>query len=263
MAGDGGAELLPSDSSTLIDTLRKELAGAATTVRVSANLSRPTAEKLLQLLEFERRDGAIVLQARREYSPNDAARSLNISRQTVMAMLRDGKFEKARRVGSHWRIPAEDIRRTMEQAIQFHRDAAAEATRRSAAFATAADQIDDEMMSTHVAARPISADTSRLRGLLAARGGEIADVLAGAGVERALVFGSVARGDAGPSSDIDIFVEFAPRKASKILLETGGLMVRLTRLLGVQVDIMDAVLAEPNVLTTARKDMIPLESITS
>jgi hypothetical protein len=80
-------------------------------------------------------------------------------------------------------------------------------------------------------------------------------------VERAFVFGSVARGDAGPDSDIDIFVEYAPGRVSNVLLATGALVVRLRRLLGVQVDVVNETLADAAVLTAARKEMVPLESL--
>lgn len=49
------------------------------------------------------------------------------------------------------------------------------------------------------------------------------------------VFGSVARGDAGPSSDVDFLVEF---EAGRSLLDHGGLLMDLQELLGCEVDVV-------------------------
>jgi predicted nucleotidyltransferase len=51
------------------------------------------------------------------------------------------------------------------------------------------------------------------------------------------VFGSVARGDAGPDSDVDFLVEFEP---SSSLLDLVHLEEALTALLGVEVDVVSA-----------------------
>jgi len=49
------------------------------------------------------------------------------------------------------------------------------------------------------------------------------------------VFGSVARGEAGPSSDIDFLVELEPGRS---LFDLGGLLYELQSLLGVEVDVV-------------------------
>jgi len=48
------------------------------------------------------------------------------------------------------------------------------------------------------------------------------------------VFGSVARGEAGPGSDVDFLVEFGRGRG---LFDLGGLLVDLRELLGVPVDV--------------------------
>jgi len=55
------------------------------------------------------------------------------------------------------------------------------------------------------------------------------------GVARAGVFGSVARGDAGAGSDVDILVEL-PKGAS--LLDLVGLKIDLEGMLGNEVDVL-------------------------
>lgn len=60
------------------------------------------------------------------------------------------------------------------------------------------------------------------------------------GVARLSLFGSVARGEAEPDSDVDLAAEFDP-EARITLFELGGLNVHMEELLGVPVDIV----AEP------------------
>jgi predicted nucleotidyltransferase len=52
---------------------------------------------------------------------------------------------------------------------------------------------------------------------------------------RVRVFGSVARGDAGPSSDVDLLVDFEPEAS---LIDQVGLTQDLKSLLGMSVDVI-------------------------
>ena len=52
------------------------------------------------------------------------------------------------------------------------------------------------------------------------------------GVLRLRVFGSVARGESGPSSDVDILIEF---EEGRSLLDHAALLVELEDLLGIRV----------------------------
>ena len=57
------------------------------------------------------------------------------------------------------------------------------------------------------------------------------------GVARLAVFGSVARGEAGNRSDLDVVIEIEPgRKFS--LIDQGSLRVRLCEIVGRQVDVV-------------------------
>ncbi len=68
---------------------------------------------------------------------------------------------------------------------------------------------------------------------LEARRGGIQALALRYGVRRVLVFGSVARGEAGPESDLDLLVELGP---GRTLLDLGGFQYELVRLLGCRVD---------------------------
>ena len=59
-----------------------------------------------------------------------------------------------------------------------------------------------------------------------------------AGVVSLAVFGSVARGDAGPSSDVDLMAEFDEARRLS-LFELVGLENRLTEIVGARVDLAD------------------------
>lgn len=78
--------------------------------------------------------------------------------------------------------------------------------------------------------------TSRLDealGLLSAHESE----LRAKGVRHASIFGSVARGDAGPESDIDILVELEPA-AHVSFFELMGIERRLSEIFGCKADIV-------------------------
>ena len=55
------------------------------------------------------------------------------------------------------------------------------------------------------------------------------------GARRVRVFGSVARGEARPDSDIDFLVELEPGRS---LFDLGGMLYELQNLLGVEVDVV-------------------------
>jgi predicted nucleotidyltransferase len=64
---------------------------------------------------------------------------------------------------------------------------------------------------------------------------EILRVAARNGARNIRVFGSVARGEADPLSDIDFLVEMEPGRS---LLDLGGLQAELEALLGCHVDVV-------------------------
>ena len=73
------------------------------------------------------------------------------------------------------------------------------------------------------------------RSELIAKRAEILRIAARRGVRRIQIFGSTARGDADPSSDVDFLVQFEPGRS---LLDHGGLVMDLQELLGCRVDVV-------------------------
>jgi uncharacterized protein len=67
------------------------------------------------------------------------------------------------------------------------------------------------------------------------RRAEIERIASRYGAHDIRVFGSVARGDAGPDSDLDVLVRFEPGRS---LLDQAGLELDLVDLLGCRVDVV-------------------------
>lgn len=66
-----------------------------------------------------------------------------------------------------------------------------------------------------------------------------------AGIVRLSLFGSTARGDAGPDSDVDLLAAFDERRLS--LLDVVGLEIQLSDLLGCPVDLSEEGRLKPRV----------------
>ncbi|MGA2233484.1 MAG: nucleotidyltransferase family protein [Tepidisphaeraceae bacterium] len=69
------------------------------------------------------------------------------------------------------------------------------------------------------------------------------------------IFGSVARGDATDSSDLDLIVRFEPGRS---LLDHGGLVMDLRELLAVKVDVIDEDAMRPRFRDQANREAVPL-----
>lgn len=93
------------------------------------------------------------------------------------------------------------------------------------------------------------------RMLLHVRRDEILAIAARRGARNVRVFGSVARGDARPGSDIDILVDMEPGRS---LFDLGGLLVDLQTLLGVDVDVVTEKGLRPRIRAEVLREAIPL-----
>ena len=65
---------------------------------------------------------------------------------------------------------------------------------------------------------------------------DILRIAARHGVQRIRIFGSVARGEAGPQSDVDFLIEVGPQHSAFF---PGGLVADLEALLGRHVDVVE------------------------
>lgn len=73
-------------------------------------------------------------------------------------------------------------------------------------------------------------------GLVRSHRQDILAIAARRGASNVRVFGSVARGDATPRSDVDFLVDIEPGRS---LLDVAGLMLDLQDLLGLRVDVVE------------------------
>jgi uncharacterized protein len=82
-----------------------------------------------------------------------------------------------------------------------------------------------------------------------------ADDLRARGVQHAALFGSVARGDAGPDSDIDVMIELDPSVPFDVFRYV-GLTMFIEELFPGRVDVVDRTALKPYVRGSATVDAI-------
>jgi len=76
-------------------------------------------------------------------------------------------------------------------------------------------------------------------------------------VERLAMFGSAARGELRPDSDVDLLVEFRP-EAEIGFIEYAGLMLALSELLGRKVDLVSKPALKPLLRDAILSEALPL-----
>ena len=97
--------------------------------------------------------------------------------------------------------------------------------------------------------------TMALADLLRSRRDEILRAAARHGARSVRIFGSVARGDERPDSDIDLLVEFEPGRS---VFDHAGLWLELQGLLGRKVDIVTLGGLRDRVRDTVLREALPL-----
>lgn len=100
-------------------TLRRALDEGAEEIDVRLTLPRDLANLVLRLIEAQQQGGAVVVPAQPEYTPNEAAAILGISRPRVYKLIAEGRLAH-RMVGTHRRIPVASVTafRAEQQAVQ-------------------------------------------------------------------------------------------------------------------------------------------------
>jgi predicted nucleotidyltransferase len=96
----------------------------------------------------------------------------------------------------------------------------------------------------------------RIAGLLKSRRDEILAIAERHGASNVRVFGSVARGEASPDSDVDFLVDLEP---GRTLLDHGQLQADLEDLLGCRVDVItDRGLLRSHARARVLEEAVPL-----
>jgi len=91
--------------------------------------------------------------------------------------------------------------------------------------------------------------------MLKSRRNDILSIAARHGARNVRVFGSVARGEARPDSDVDILVDMEPGRS---LFDLGGLLYDLQILLGVDVDVVTEKGLRPRIRAQVMREAVPL-----
>ena len=94
-----------------------------------------------------------------------------------------------------------------------------------------------------------------LQALLKQKRDQVLETAAHYGAYDVRVFGSVARGEAGPSSDIDLLVKLEPGRS---LMDLGGLLYDLQNLLGTNVDVVTEKGLRPRIREQVLREAVPL-----
>jgi hypothetical protein len=84
---------------------------------------------------------------------------------------------------------------------------------------------------------------------------EILRLAASYGAHNVRVFGSVARGQSGPASDVDFLVDLDP---DRTLMDLGGLLTELEQALQVRVDVATEKILRTPVREQALRDAVAL-----
>ena len=84
---------------------------------------------------------------------------------------------------------------------------------------------------------------------------DILRIAAKHGAYNVRIFGSFARGDAGPESDVDFLVEM---EAGRSLFDMGGLLMELQDLLGRKVDVGTSRSLRPRIKDHVLQEAVPL-----
>lgn len=100
-----------------------------------------------------------------------------------------------------------------------------------------------------------TAESASLRAAIAAHRDALNSVLERYQAANPRLFGSVARGDATPESDIDLLVDLMPGGGNE-LLRVAGIAEELSELLGTRVDVVAASLLRGEVSASALADSV-------
>lgn len=104
------------------EVLRDAMSRALGDVDVALHLSHEQAEQVLRLLELASSNGALIVPIRQEFTTNEAAALLEMSRPSLMKLL-DAGVIRFRKVGSHHRIPVSEILAFQRRRDEEHQQA--------------------------------------------------------------------------------------------------------------------------------------------
>lgn len=121
---------MASMTATDVNSLRQAIEEDVETIDVHLVVPRNTAQLLLRLIEARHRGEFILVPVHTEYTPNEAAMMLGVSRPQVYKLIDAGRLA-CRMVGTHRRIPATSIVTFLTEQRAAQREAMSELARMS------------------------------------------------------------------------------------------------------------------------------------
>ena len=103
----------------------------------------------------------------------------------------------------------------------------------------------------------ITSESTMLRAAIAARRDALDEILDRYAATNPRLFGSVARGDATATSDVDLLVDLLPARGNE-LLRVAGIAEELGQILDHRVDVVTPALLRSEVSATAMADAVPV-----
>lgn len=103
----------------------------------------------------------------------------------------------------------------------------------------------------------VTSESAALRVALAANHDALDEILGRYKAAKPRLFGSVARGEATTTSDVDLLVDLLPGGGNE-LLRVAGIAEELSNILGRKVDVVAASLLRSQVSVTALGDAVPV-----
>ncbi len=103
----------------------------------------------------------------------------------------------------------------------------------------------------------VTSESAALRVAIAAKHDALDEILDRYKAVSPRLFGSVARGDATNTSDVDLLVDLLPGGGNE-LLRVAGIAEELSNVLGSKVDVVTATLMRTEVSATALADAVPM-----
>ena len=103
----------------------------------------------------------------------------------------------------------------------------------------------------------ITSESTMLRAAIAARRDALDEILDRYAATNPRLFGSVARGDATATSDVDLLVDLLPARGNE-LLRVAGIAEELGQILDHRVDVVTPTLLRSEVSATAMADAVPV-----
>ena len=129
-----------------------------------------------------------------------------------------------------------------------------ESSARDPSFETLRKLVAATGFELHMSLAPLAPTTIR-RQAVDQNAARLRRKLGALGARNIRLFGSVARGDDGPDSDVDLLVDVAPRVG---LFALGRMRAEAERILGAAVDVVPANSLKPDVAERALAEAIPL-----